>query len=41
MNSDKAINFYSAPGKKRLKPLLKTINNKTDKNKIVNIYIII
>ena len=41
MNPDKTINFFSAPGKIRLKPLLRTINNKTDKNKIVNNYIII
>ena len=37
---DNELNFFSAPGKIRLKPLLKKVNT-TDRNKIVNNYIII
>ena len=40
MISETELNFFSAPGKIRLKPLLKKVS-KTDRNKIVNIYIII
>ena len=41
LNLDKELIFFFAPGKIRLKPLSKTKNNKADKKKIVNNYIII
>ena len=41
MNQNSEIIFFSAPGKIRLKPLIKPIIHRNEKKQIVNKYIIL